>query len=187
MLFCACCPKYQTNWFENKVKSFSRSFIKLDDFADQGLQNLHGQAVLFYEDLPMVIVQVCIISGAIDMGEIMDASPSVVYFGLSTTVLSIFVAFLIWYIESRAIDATMTQLSFENMTARVSWIPFQKSLVKCEKTLNINYGMIDAPLPYASERLGIYKRVLFQFNRKTFQTFTALIADAQPKLGQLAQ
>ena len=128
---------------------------------------------MFYEDLPMILLQVGIVSGSIDFGDLMESNAMVVYIGLGTTCLSISVAFLVWYLESTATDASLTQLSFENMTARISWVPFQKALYNCDEILNINFGMLDAPLPYLSHRLGIYKRVLYQFNRRTFQTFTA--------------
>ena len=121
--------------------------------------------MLYYEDLPMVVVNVLLATKVFELGGLLEDNPTTIYIGLTTTIINIIVSFVIQSIESGASDVSFMQLSIENMTARISWIPFQKTIVQAKYPIYIDYGMIDAPISYLSHRVGFYKRILFQFNR----------------------
>ena len=105
-IVCSCCKNKQTNRIEDLIRKFTSSFVDLDRFSEQGLQNLHRISVLYYENLPMFIVNVLVATKKIELGGLMDDSPLIIYLGLATTILNIIVSFLIVAIDKGASDVS---------------------------------------------------------------------------------
>jgi hypothetical protein len=166
------------DFFEEK----SAYLLGVDKSMMGNLTKLEKNAMMFFAEIPMLLMQLCIIFGFIKLPKFLEEESTVVYASLGSAVLSFLMQILQIYQEAHASDENTTLLALENMTARTGWLPFIKKIRQSKGTIFIDYGKIEGKFPFLTVMMGIAKRVNFQF---TFKTLMLLAEELEHK-GQVA-
>lgn len=113
-----------------QVKVFFLAIIKkvfgLNEEQCEGLIIQRSIVQLCFESLPMIIVQILIRLGVLDLGVLFEkkGSSNALFLSLLTTVLSVLLVLFNITIESKAFDEDVIEYSLNCFKARQQWIPF---------------------------------------------------------------
>ena len=146
--------------------SLSARLLGIGKHSLEGINTLNKTSQMYFEDLTMVIMQILILYKVLDCPALVE-DPTVVHMTLIKAIVNILFQYTKWWLESSACNESVILLSLENMTARVSWLPFIKRIKNADGQFDIDIGNIRASYPIASKMLGVYRNVQFQFTLKS--------------------
>jgi hypothetical protein len=145
--------------------------IDIDKYTYDGVMQLQYNSLMFFQDVPLLILQIFIFFDILSCPELLeDSFTFVLSFG--STILNICSFFLLKKFDQNATGESFILLSLEGMTAQISWLPhLAKIKDTSEDTLSIDYGEMKTSIPIITSLFGIYYEVEFQFNDITVKSF----------------
>lgn len=152
------------------IKIFFLALIKrvfgLNEEQCEGLIIQRGIVQLCFESLPMIIMQILIRLGVLDLGDLFvkDSSSNALFFSLVTTILSVFFVIFNIQIESRAFDEDWLEYTLNCFKARQQWIPFIHQIQKQKLKQAVNYSELRCAYPAITGKSGAYKMFQFKFS-----------------------
>ena len=159
-----------------KVRTFFDSVstflvIDIDQFTFDGIQQLQYNSLIFFQDIPLLIIQVLIFTEVLNCKELLEDSLTF-YISFGSTVLNMVTFFFIKRLEMQAANESFIMICLEGMTANISWLPHSKKIRDYDNpNLNIDFGNLKTSIPFFTKSLGFYFQVNFQFNDITLKSF----------------
>lgn len=146
------------------------TILGLNMFTFEGVTALKETAAVYFEKLPMFLLQILILAGVLKCDELVDDGALAIYLSFATTIFSLISSITLRYFESKALRENFIIYSLECMAAKTSWIPYLNLIKKREQSIEIDYGKLETPIPGLTSMLGIYLPIEYKFNEKTIQT-----------------
>lgn len=100
------------------------NILQLNEERAEGLKNQRSIAQLFFENLPMVVVQIAIQNRWLHCQQLQDGSATVLYISYATTVFSMVACLMNIQLEASALDENPLVFCLNCLQARQGWIPF---------------------------------------------------------------
>ena len=161
------------------VKNFFLRVIKrifgLHQEQCEGLETQRGIVQLCFESIPMIILQILIRYGILDLGSLFENedSANALFLSLLTTCLSVLFVLFNVRIESKAFDEDLLEYTLNCFKARQQWIPFIHQIRQQELKQAINYSELYCEYPLLTGKSGAYKLFLFRFTDISLQKLTS--------------
>ena len=121
---------------------------------------------MFFQDLPIALMQVCILNGWLNT-PLLKEEPTTVYLTLFSAFTTLIVQMVQLRFEAKAGSESFTLLLLENMTSRINWFPFRKEVRLSSEAVFIDYGNIRGSYGFLTKMIGMHRKVSFQFSFKT--------------------
>jgi fumarate reductase subunit D len=146
------------SWFDGLGAAV---LIGIDRYTFTGIELLQKNSMVFFQDIPMLIVQLFILLGVLQCKELLEES-SAFYSSLLTTLLNLFTFIVTKIFETKATEEHFVMQCLEGMTANVTWLPH---IYKMRQTktcaLHLNFGNLVTRIPAVTNLFGYYFAVDF--------------------------
>ena len=122
---------------------------------------MQKNSLVFFQDIPMLIIQLFILLGVLNCPELLEDSLTF-YISLLSTLLNLSVFIVTKIFEKNATDEKFVMLCLEGMTAYISWLPHVHKMRKSKNfNLHLNFGNLLANIPMATSLFGAHFSVQF--------------------------
>jgi hypothetical protein len=159
----------------SRIKSWFDSvggyiLIGIDKYTFDGINALQKNSLVFFQDIPMVVVQLFILVGVLECPELLEDS-STFYLSLLFTLMNMSSFIITKLFEKFATDEYFVMLCLEGMTANITWLPHVHKMRKTTTfNLHLNFGNLFANIPGFTSMFGAYFAVNFKFNDMTVRS-----------------
>ena len=116
---------------------------------------------LFFESIPMLIMQILILLNVIPCIEIVKSSMTAILVSLVTAIVSIIMNFTRLSLQSRAFREPFSLYALTTLNAKQNWIPFLWQVEKMQIDRSINYGLLEIPIPGVTCKIGTFQKLNF--------------------------
>ena len=162
--------------FKKYTNKLAAGVIGLSEHSMEGLSELESIGGMFFKDIPVVILQALILFNILTCPELKE-EPGLVYYTLIKSMFNLIVQFYYQWKKGKAMGEGLIVQCLQNMTARITALPYQKKIRKKkekkerhDKPIFINYGCLQSPLPIMTTIMGMYQAVGFQFTVEVLKT-----------------
>jgi hypothetical protein len=106
--------------------------VDIDPYTFDGICQLQRDTLIFFQDIPILIVQILIINGVLNCEQLLEDGSLTFYISLASTIANLVTYIFLKILRMRATKENFVMLTLEGMTANTTWLPYYQRLQKNE-------------------------------------------------------
>lgn len=127
---------------------------------------------LFFESMPMLLMQMLILMNIIATPEIVLQGKSAIIISSVTAIISIIINFMQLSFQSRAFREPFSLYALTTLNAKQNWIPYLWQVEKRQIDRSVNYSELEIPIPGITSKIGRFQKMNFQFSDQNLLYFS---------------
>lgn len=127
---------------------------------------------LFFESIPMLLMQILILMNIIPTPEIVQQGKSAIVISSVTAIISIIINFMQLSFQSRAFREPFSLYALTTLNAKQNWIPYLWQVEKRQIDRSVNYSELEIPIPGITSKIGSFQKMNFQFSDQNLLYFS---------------